>query len=67
MNSNGFNDGGMTWLGFELSVLRRLKFGSVALPISGEPHLGQYLKRWSVRVSANDPTQWAATKAAAFI
>ena len=67
MNSNGFNDGGMTWLGFELSVLRRLKFGSVALPLSGEPHLGQYLKRWSVRVSANDPTQWAATKAAAFI
>lgn len=67
MHSNCFNSGGMSWLGFELSVLRRLKFRSIALPLSGEPYLGQYLKRSGVRVSANDPTQWAWTKAAAFI
>src|SRR5436309_2552966 len=67
MHSNSFNSGGMSWLGFELSVLRRLSFRSIALPLSGEPHLGQYLKRSGVRVSANDPTQWAWTKAAAFI
>ena len=67
MNSNGFNGNSMTWLSFELSVLRHLKFRSIALPFSGEPHLGQYLKRWGVRVSANDPAQWAWTKASAFI
>jgi hypothetical protein len=67
MHSNGFNASGISWLGFELSVLRRLKFRSIALPLSGEPHLGQYLKRWGARVSANDSAQWAWTKAAAFI
>lgn len=67
MNSNGFQGSSMAWLSFELSVLRHLKFRSIALPLSGEPHLGQYLKRWGVRVSANDPAQWAWTKAAAFI
>ncbi|HKC62732.1 MAG TPA: hypothetical protein VKB86_03800 [Pyrinomonadaceae bacterium] len=55
------------WLAFELGVLRRLKFKSVALPFTGEPDLGVYLKRWGVRVSANDLAQWAATKAMAFI
>ena len=49
---NGLNAGGMGWLGFELSVLRRLKFGSVALPLAGEPNLGRYLKRWDARVQA---------------
>jgi hypothetical protein len=67
MNSNSFNGSNMTWLSFELSVLRHLKFRSIALPLSGEPHLGQYLKRLGVRVSANDPAQWAWTKASAFI
>ena len=61
------NMGGMTWLGFELNVLRRLKFKSVALPLTGEPHLGHYLKRWDVRVAANDPAQWAWTKSVAFV
>jgi len=28
------------WLNFELSVLRRLKFASVAFPFTGEPELG---------------------------
>ncbi|MEP6706078.1 MAG: hypothetical protein ABJC05_01085 [Pyrinomonadaceae bacterium] len=59
-NTNG-------WLGFELSVLRRLKFRSVALPFAGEPNLGLYLKNWRVRVAANDHAEWAWTKATALI
>jgi hypothetical protein len=55
------------WLAFELGILRRLKFGSVAIPFAGEPDLGLYLKRWSVRVAAGAATQWAWTKAAAYI
>ena len=61
------NPGGMSWLGFELNVLRRLKFKSAALPLAGEPDLGHYLKRWDVRVAANDPAQWAWTKSVAFV
>src|SRR5712664_4085411 len=64
---NGLNTGGMGWLGFELSVLRRLKFCSVALPLAGEPNLGRYLKRWDARVLANDPARWAWTKSLAFV
>lgn len=67
MQTHGFNAGGMSWLGFELGVLRRLKFRSVALPLAGEPHLGQYLKRWNVRVASNDPAEWAWTKSTAFV
>lgn len=55
------------WLAFELSVLRRLKFRSVALPFTGEPELGVYLKRWGVTVAANDEARWSHTKARAFI
>lgn len=55
------------WLAFELGVLRRLKFKSAALAFTGEPDLGVYLKRWGVRVAANDLAQWSATKALAFI
>jgi adenine-specific DNA-methyltransferase len=55
------------WLNFELSILRRLKFSSIALPFTGEPNLGVQLKRWNVRVAANDPMIWAHTKAAALI
>jgi hypothetical protein len=55
------------WLNFELSVLRRLKFYSVALPFTGEPDLGIQLKRWKVRVAANDPMIWAFTKATALV
>jgi hypothetical protein len=55
------------WLAFELGVLRRLKFKSIALAFMGEPDLGVYLKRWGVRVAANDLAQWSATKAMAFI
>src|SRR5438874_10433105 len=66
-SANGLNAGSISWLGFELGVLRRLSFRSVALPLSGEPSLGLYLKRWRARVVANDPAQWAWIKSLAFI
>jgi hypothetical protein len=56
-----------SWLAFELNVLRRLKFASAAIPYTYTPALGSYLKRWDVRVMANDPMQFAWTKATAFI
>ncbi len=55
------------WLAFELNILRRLKFTSAILPFTDEPNLGAYLKRWNVRVLANDLTQSAWTKAVAAI
>jgi hypothetical protein len=53
------------WLAFELSVLRRLQFRSVANPFAGESDLDLYLKRWGVRVATNDAARWAWTRAAA--
>jgi hypothetical protein len=47
------------WLGFELSVLRRLKFNSIAIPFAGYPDLGWYLKFWNKLVLDNDLCQWA--------
>lgn len=55
------------WLNFELSVLRRLKFSSIALPFTGEADLAQQLKRWQIRVAANDSMNWAYTKATALV
>lgn len=55
------------WLAFELNVLRRLQFSSVALPLAGEPALGAYLKRFGVRVAANDFLQSNWTRATALI
>ena len=55
------------WLAFELNVLRRLQFNSAILPFTSEPNLGAYLKRWSVRVLANDLMQSAWTKSVAAI
>jgi hypothetical protein len=55
------------WLAFELGVLRRLNFSSVALPFTGEPEIGAQLKRWNVRVAANDPLTWSYTKALALV
>jgi len=55
------------WLGFELGVLRRLKFLSVALPFTGEPELIVQLKNWRIRVAANDPMIWSYTKAFALV
>lgn len=47
------------WLGFELSVLRRLKFSSIIIPFSGKPDLDWYLKFWGKQVLTNDICQWA--------
>ena len=55
------------WLAFELGVLRRLKFLSVALPFTGEPELIVQLKTWRMRVAANDPMIWSYTKAFALV
>ena len=55
------------WLAFELGVLRRLKFSSVALPFTGEPEIALHLKRWKVRVLANDPMMWSHIKATALV
>lgn len=55
------------WLAFELGVLRRLKFTSVALPFTGEPELAVQLKHWKVRIAANDPMLWSHTKALAVV
>jgi len=55
------------WLSFELGVLRRLKFASVALPFTGEPEIALQLKRWKVRVATNDPMIWSHTKATALV
>src|SRR5215212_6626882 len=51
------------WLAFELSILRRLQFRSVALPFCGESDTARYLKRWGVRVAANDSARWASLRA----
>lgn len=48
-----------SWLAFELNILRRLQFKSAILPLTGEPNLGVYLKRWNVRVLANDAARWS--------
>ena len=51
------------WLAFELGVLRRMQFRSVALPFAGECDTARHLKRWGVRVAANDAARWAAARA----
>lgn len=53
------------WLAFELSILRRLQFRSVADPFAGEADTCAYLKRWGVRAAANDPASWASVRAQA--
>ena len=63
-NSATFPSG---WLAFELSVLRRLEFSSIALPFTGEPDLSLRLKQWKVRVAANDPLLWSYTKLQALV
>lgn len=56
-----------SWLAFELNVLRRIDFKSVAMPFTGEPTLGNYLKRREIRVLANDLLQSSWTKSVASI
>jgi hypothetical protein len=50
------------WLAFELSVLRRLRFRSFVNPFAGEPDLETHVKRWGVRVAANDAARWSWIK-----
>jgi hypothetical protein len=50
------------WLAFELSVLRRLRFRSLVNPFAGEPDLETHVKRWGVRVAANDAARWSWIK-----
>jgi len=64
MTPANFSNG---WLNFELSVLRRLKFASVAFPFTGEPQLGMHLKLWQVRIAANDPMTWSFIKSTALV
>ncbi|MGB2913417.1 MAG: hypothetical protein WBB81_07640 [Pyrinomonadaceae bacterium] len=54
-----------SWLAFDLNVLRRVNFSSVAIPFSDDPSVGAYLKRLDARVMANDPLRsaWAACTA----
>ncbi len=47
------------WLGFELNILRRLKFSTIAIPFAGQPDLDWYLKFWGKQVRTNDLCQWA--------
>jgi hypothetical protein len=56
---NFVNTPNRRWLGFELSVLRRLKFASVAFPFAGQPDLEWYLKFWGKQILDNDLCQWA--------
>jgi len=55
------------WLAFEINVLRRMKFTSVAMPFTPTPHLGCSLKRFGIRVLSNDLLQSAWTRALATI
>lgn len=59
MMNSLFEETPQGWLAFELSVLRRLRFRTVANPLAGEPDLDVYLKRWGARVAVNDASQWA--------
>lgn len=56
-----------SWLAFELNVLRRLEFKTAAIPFTGNPALGVYLKRSDVRVLSNDLLRSSWTKALASI
>jgi hypothetical protein len=55
------------WLGYELSVLRRIKFNSIAIPFSGQPELDWYLKFWGKQIFSNDLCQWAWWTARALV
>ncbi len=59
MNTHFATTPNRRWLGFELSVLRRLKFASLAVPFAGQPDLEWYLKFWGKQILDNDLCQWA--------
>ena len=55
------------WLAFELNILRRLEFRSVSIPYTNKPNLGMHLKRWNIKVLANDLLESAFADATAQI
>lgn len=55
------------WQAFELNVLRRHSFSSLAMPFTVEPKLGYQLKKYGVRVLSNDLFQSAWTSSLASI
>jgi hypothetical protein len=55
------------WLGFELNILRRLKFSTIAIPFAGSPDLDWYLKFWGKQVYSNDICKWAAAMSRAYV
>lgn len=55
------------WLAFEVNVLRRLQFDSIAIPFAGSPALAAYLKRLGAKVIVNDVTRSGFTRCAAQI
>lgn len=55
------------WLAFDLNILRRLEFASVAMPFTPDPVLGTYLKRYGTRVTSNDLLRSAWTRAMATV
>ncbi|HMQ02365.1 MAG TPA: hypothetical protein PKD26_00415 [Pyrinomonadaceae bacterium] len=56
-----------SWLAFEMNVLRRQQFRSIAIPFTGNPTLGRHLKHGDIRVLANDTLQSAWTRSLASI
>lgn len=55
------------WLGFELNILRRLKFTSIAIPFCGSANLDWYLKFWDKEVYSNDLSPSAAMISRAYV
>lgn len=56
-----------SWLGFELNILRRLKFTSIAIPFAGRANLDWYLKFWGKQVFSNDLCQSYSSFARAYV
>lgn len=55
------------WQAFEMNVLRRQSFASVAMPFTVDPKLGCQLKKFGVKVLSNDLFQSAWTSSLASI
>lgn len=55
------------WLGFELNILRRLRFTSIAIPFAGRANLDWYLKFWGKQVYSNDLCQSYSSYARAYV
>ncbi len=56
-----------SWLAFELNILRRLEFETIAIPFTQNSQLGRTLKQWDIRVLANDMLRSAYADLAANI